>query len=232
MLVCSASECHLQYVTLAAWNCHRRKWKLEIGKQYKSGWFWFWQMVVFSSLQLLSCFRLFVIPWTSAYQASLSINNPQSMLKLMFIKLVMLSNHLILCCPLLLSPSIFPSIRVFSSESALCIRWPKYWSFSFNMSFQWIFKTDFLQYWLVWFPCSPRDSRGSSLVPQFKSINSLAFSLLYGPTLKHPCMTTGKTIALILRPLLAKVMFLLFSTLSRFVRAFFPRSKHLLISWL
>ena len=91
-------------------------------------------MVVFSSLQLLSCVRLFVIPWTSAYQASLSINNPRSMLKLMFIKSVMLSNHLILCCPLLLPPSIFPSKGVFSNESALRIRWPKYWCFSFNIN--------------------------------------------------------------------------------------------------
>ena len=88
----------------------------------------------FSSVQSLSCVRLFVTPWTAARQASLSIINSQSLLKLMPIESVMQSNHLILCCPLLLLPSIFPSIRVFSKESALCIRWPKYWSFSFNIS--------------------------------------------------------------------------------------------------
>ena len=87
-----------------------------------------------SSAQLLSCFRLFVTPWTAARQPSLSITNSRSLLKLMSIELVMPSNHLILCCPLLLLPSIFPSIRVFSNESALHIRWPKYWSFSFNIS--------------------------------------------------------------------------------------------------
>ena len=86
------------------------------------------------SAQSLSHVRLFVTPWTAACQSSLSITNPQSLLKLMSIDLVMLSKHLILCCPFLLPPSIFPSIRVFSNESALHIRWPKYWSFSFNIS--------------------------------------------------------------------------------------------------
>ena len=90
--------------------------------------------VLFSSVQLLSHVRLFATPWTAAPQASLSITNSQSLLKLTSIELVMPSNHLILCCLLLLLPSIFPSIRVFSSESVLCIRWPKYWSFSFNIS--------------------------------------------------------------------------------------------------
>ena len=85
-------------------------------------------------VQLLSCVQLFAAPWTAAHQASLSITNSQSLLKLMFIGLVMPSNHLILCCPLFLLPSIFPSIRVFSSESVLHIRWPKYWSFSFSIS--------------------------------------------------------------------------------------------------
>ena len=90
--------------------------------------------VLFSSVQSLSCVRLFVTPWTAARQASLSITNSQSSLKLMSIESVMLSSYLILCCPLLLLPSIFPNIRVFSNESALCIRWPNYWSFSFNIS--------------------------------------------------------------------------------------------------
>ena len=87
-----------------------------------------------SSVQSLSCVQLFVTPWTAARQASQSINNSQSLLKLMPIESVMPSNHLILCCPLLLLPSIFPSIRVFSNESVLCITWPKYWSFSFSLS--------------------------------------------------------------------------------------------------
>ena len=96
-----------------------------------------WSMyysVQFSSVQSLSRVQLFVTPWTTVCQASLSITNSRSLLKLMFIVLVMPSNHLILCCPLLLPPSIFPSIKVFSNESALHIRWPKYWSFSFNIT--------------------------------------------------------------------------------------------------
>ena len=89
--------------------------------------------MAFSLVQSLSCVQLFVTPWTPARQASLSITNSRSLPKLMSIELVMPSNHLILCCPLLPLPSIFPSIRVFSNESALRIRWPKYWSFSFNI---------------------------------------------------------------------------------------------------
>ena len=90
--------------------------------------------VQFSSVQLLSRVRFFATPWTAAHQASLSITNSWSLLKLISIESVILSNHLILCRPLFLLPSVFPSIRVFSSESALCIRWPKYWSFSFSIS--------------------------------------------------------------------------------------------------
>ena len=99
----------------------------------------------FSSVQSLSCVQLFATPWTAACQASLSITNSQSLLKLMSIELVMQSNHLILCRPLLLLPSIFPSIKVFSNESALRFRWPKYWSCSFSISpSREIFRTDFL----------------------------------------------------------------------------------------
>ena len=90
--------------------------------------------VQFSSFQLLSCVQLFVTPWTAAHQASLSITNSWSLLELMSIESVMPSNHLLLCCPLLLPPSIFPNIRVFSNESVLRIRWPEYWSFSFSIS--------------------------------------------------------------------------------------------------
>ena len=91
-------------------------------------------LAIFSSVQSLGCVQLFATPWTAARQAFLSITNSQSLLKLMSIELVMTSNHLILCHPLLLLPSIFPSIRVFSNESVLHIRWPKYWSFSFSIS--------------------------------------------------------------------------------------------------
>ena len=123
-----------------------------------------------------------VTAWTEAYQASLSITLSQSLLKLMSIELVMPSNHLILCCPLLL-PSLFPSIRVFSSESALCIRWPKYWSFSFSISPSnehpglISLRMDWLDLLAV------QGTLKSSQAPQLKIINSSAFSLLYGPTL-------------------------------------------------
>ena len=142
----------------------------------------------FSSVQLLSHFWLFATPWTAARQGSLSITNSQGLLKLISIELVMPSNHLILCHPLLLLPSIFPSIRVFSNESVLCIGWLKYWSFSFSINPS---RTDFLLDRLVGSPCSPSDSQESSPTPQFKSksINSSALSSLYSPTLTsiHDC---------------------------------------------
>ena len=137
-----------------------------------------------SSGQSLSCVRLFAIPWTAACQASLSITNSQSLLKLMSIKLVMPSNHLILSCPLLLLPLIFPSIRVFSNESVLCIRWPKYWSFSFSISIRPSSKySGLISFRMVGSPCSPRDSQESSPTSQFKSINSSVLSFLHSPTL-------------------------------------------------
>ena len=133
-----------------------------------------------SSVQSLSHVQLFVIPWTAARQASLSITNSQSSLKLLSIELVMPSNRLILCHPLLLPPSIFPSSRVFSSESVLRVRWPMYWSFSISPSNEYSGLISFRMDWLS--PCSPRDSQ-SSPTPQFKSINSSGLSFLYGPTL-------------------------------------------------
>ena len=144
----------------------------------------------FSSVQSLSRVWLFVTPWTAARHASLSITNSQSPPKPMSIVSMMPSNHLILCRPLLLLPSIFPSIRVFSNESPLCIRWPKYWSFSVSISpyneysglvsFR---KKKIKGNWLVWSHCRPRDSQESSLTPQFKSTNSSAFSFLHSPAL-------------------------------------------------
>ena len=107
----------------------------------------------------------------------------RSLLKLMSIESVMTSNHFILCCPLLHLLSIFPSIRVFSNESPLHIRQPKYWSFSFSPSNEYSGLISFRNDWLVWSPCCPRDSQESSPAPQFESINSWAFNFLYGPTL-------------------------------------------------
>ena len=137
----------------------------------------------FSSVQSLSRVRLFSTPWTVAHQGSLSITNSQSLLKLMSTESVMSSNHLILCLSLLLLPSIFPSIRVFSNESVLPIRWPKYWSFSFSISpsNEHSGVISFRKDWLD-LPAA-QGTLKSSATPQFKSIHSLALSLLYGPTL-------------------------------------------------
>ena len=130
-----------------------------------------------SSLQSLSCVWLFVIPWTAAHKASLSITNSWSLLKLMSIEVVMPSNHLILCCPLLLLPSVFPSIRVYPNESVLCIRWPKYWSFSFSISpsSEYSVLISFRMDWLDLLAVH-RTLKESSPTPQFKSINSSALS--------------------------------------------------------
>jgi len=133
--------------------------------------------------QLLSRVRLFATPWTAARQASLSITNSWSSLRLTSIESVMPSSHLILCHPLPLLPPIPPSIRVFSNESTLRMRWPKYWSFSFSI----ILSKEIpglisFRIGLVGSPCSPRDSQESSPTPQFKSINSSALSLLHSPT--------------------------------------------------
>ena len=137
-----------------------------------------------SWVQLLSRAQLFAIPWTAVHQASLSITNSWSLLKLMSIKLVMPSDHLILCQPLLLPPSIFPNIRFFSNESVLCIMWPKYWSFSFSISpsneYSGLisFRMDWLDLLAV-----QGTLQESSPTPQVKSINSLALSFPYSPTL-------------------------------------------------
>ena len=137
---------------------------------------------ILSSVQSLSRVLLFASPQTAALQASLSITNSRNLLKLMSSESVTPSSHLILCRPLLLLPPIPPRIRVFSQESALHIRWPKYWSFSFNISPS----NDFLQNGLVGSPCSPRDSQESSPIPQFKSINFLALG--NGNPLQYSCL--------------------------------------------
>ena len=154
----------------------------------KSGFLWFLKSfnVACSNksnlVQLHSRVWLFATPWTAACQASLSITNSRSLLILMFMKSVIPSKHLILCHPLLLLPSIFPSIRVFSSESVLWFRWPKYWSFSFSSSPSYEY-SGLISFMMVWSPCSPRDSQESSPTPQCKSINSSVLSFLYGPNL-------------------------------------------------
>ena len=142
------------------------------------------------------------------------------------------SNHLILCRPLLLSSSILPNIKVFSNWVSSSHQVAKVLELQLqHQSFQWIFRSDFLYDWLVWSPCSPRDPQDSSPTPQFKNINSLAFSLLCGPALTS-IYDYWKNHSLIRWTFVGKIMSLLFNMLSRLVIAFLPRSKHLLISWL
>ena len=154
-----------------------------------------------------------------------------SLLKLMSIQLVMPSSCLILCPPLLLLPSIFPSKRVFPNESVLCIRWPKYWIFSFSISPSNEY-SGLISFKIDWFDLlgTPKGSQESSPAPQFKSINSLVLSLLYGPHLTSLHMTTIKTITLTIWTFVGKVISLLCNMLSSFVIAFLQRSKCLLIS--
>ena len=171
-----------------------------------------------------------VTPWTVARQASLSITNSQSLLKLMSIKSVMSSNHLILCHPLLLPPSIFPSFRVFANESALHIRWPKYWSFSFSISpsNEYSGLTSFRMDWLDLLAVQ---GTLKSLLQQHSSKASiLRCSAFFMVQLSYPYMTTGRTIALTRQTFVGKVMSLLFNMLSNLVMTFLPRSKRLLIS--
>ena len=131
----------------------------------------------------LSCVWLFAVPWTAAHQASLSIINSWSLLKLMPTESMMPSNHLILCCPLLLLPSIFPSIKIFSNESILQIRWPKYWSFSFSICPSNEY-SGLISIRIDWFDfLAVQRTQESSPTPEFKSISSLMLSLLYSPTL-------------------------------------------------
>ena len=144
----------------------------------------------------LSCVWLFATPWTAARQASLSIANSHSLLKLMSIESVMPSSHLILCHPLLLLPSTLPNIRVFSNESALCIRWPKYWSFSFNISPSNEHR-GLISFRMNWLDLLAVQGTLKSLLQHHRSkasiLQHLAFFIVQ---LSHPYMTTGKTIAL------------------------------------
>ena len=189
-------------------------------------------LTVFSSVQLLSCVQLFAIPWTTAHWAFLSITSCWSLPKPTSIESVMPSNHLILCRPLLLLPSIFPSIRVFSNESVLHTRWPKYCSFSFNISPSnehpglISFRMDWLDLLVV------QGTLNSLLQHHSSKASVLWHSAFFIVQLSHPYMTTGKTIALTRQTFVDKVMSLLFNMLSRLVITFLPRNNHLLISWL
>ena len=165
--------------------------------------------VQFSSVaqSCLTLWQLFATPWTAARQASLSITHSQSLLKLMPVEQVMPSNHLILRHPFLFPPSIFPSFRVFSSESALRIRWPKYWSFSFNIS--------------------PFNEHSGLISFEHHSSKAsiLWCSAFFIGQLSHPYMTTGKALALTRRTYVGKVMSLLFNMPSRLVIAFYQRAS-------
>jgi len=146
----------------------------------------------FSSVQLLSRVQLFVTPWTAARQASLSITSSQSLFKLMSINLVMASNYLILCCPLLLPPSVFPSIRVFSNESVLRIRWPKYWSFSFSISPSNEYSV-LISFRMEWLDLLAVQVTLKSLFQHHSSKASiLQRSAFFIVQLSHPYMTTAK----------------------------------------
>ena len=169
-------------------------------------------------------------PWTAACQASLSITNSRSLLKLIPIESVMPSNHLILCCPLLLLPSIFPSIRVFSNMSVLHVRWPKYWSFSFSISPS-NECSELISFRMDWLDLLPVQGTFKTFLQHHSSKASAGWcSAFFIVQLSHPYMTIGKTIALIRWTFVGKVMSLLFNMLSRLVITFLSKSQCPLIS--
>ena len=190
----------------------------------------------FHSVQSFKCVQPFATTWTAARQASLSITNSRSLLKLTHIESVMPSNHLTLCRPLLLLPSIFPCIRIFSNESVLYIRWPKCWSFSFSISPS-NEHPRLISFRMDWLDLLAVQGTLKSLLQHHSSKASiLRHSAFFTVQFSHPYMTTGKTSGLD-RPLTrrifaGKVMSLLFNMLPRLVITFLPRSKHVLISWL
>ena len=195
---------------------------LTMNSTFKSG------SVQFSSVQLFSHVPLLATPWTAACQASMSITNSWSLLELMSIDSVMPSNHVILCCPLLLT-SVFPSIRVFSNESALRIRWPKYWSFSFNIrpSNE---HPGLISFRMDWLDLLAVQGTLKSLLHHSSKTSILLRSAFFIVQFSHPYMTTGKNIALPRWTFVGKVMSLLFNMLSRSVITFLQRSKCLFIS--
>ena len=176
------------------------------------------------SVQFLRPVWLFDTPWTAGHQASLSITISRSLLKFMSIESVMPSNHLILCHPHLLLPSIFPSTTVFSNESVLCMRWPKYWSFSISPSNEY---PGLISFRIDWLDLLAVQGTLKSL-PQHHSSKELILwhSAFFMVQLSHLYMTTGKTIVLTRWTFVGKVMSVLFNTLPRFVRAFLPKNGH------
>ena len=190
------------------------------------GWLDRW-IFLFISVQSLIHVQLFATPWTTAHQASLSITNSLSLPKLMSIESLVPSNHLILYHPLLLPPSISTSIRVFSNESVLRIRWPKYWSFSFNVSPS-NEHPRLISFRMDWLDLLAVQGTLKSLLQHHSSKASiLRLSAFFTVQLSHPYLTTGKTIALTRQTFVGKVMSLLLNMLSRLVITLLPRSKHL-----
>ena len=206
---------------LFARNCIKhRRWRdkeamFPVGRAWLDSWLLTWQLLLIlsfllcfllllqcSSVQSLSCVWLFATPWTAARQASLSVTISQNLLKLMSIESVMPSNHLILCHPLLLQPSIFPSIRVFSNESVFHIRWPKYWSFSFSISLSNEY-SGLISFSIDWFDLIVQRTLKSLLQHHSSKASILWCSAFFMVQLSHPYMTTGKTIVFE-GPLLAK----------------------------
>ena len=188
--------------------------------------------VQFSLVQSLSRVWLFATPWITARQASLSITNSWSSLKVMSIELVLPSSHLFLCHPLLLLPPIPPSIRVFSNESTFRLRWPKYWHFSFNISPS-NEHPGLISFRMDWLDLLAVQGTLKSLLHHHSSKASILWhSAFFTVQLSHPYMTTGKTIALTRWTFVGKVMSVLLNMLSRLVITFLLRSKCLLISWL
>ena len=184
-----------------------------------------------SSVQALSHVRIFATPWTVACQASLSITSSWSSLKLISIESVIPSNHLILFCTLLLLSSIFPSIKVFSNESVLLIRRPKYWNFSFSISSSNEY-SGLISFRMDWLDLLAVQGTLKCLLQHHSSKASiLRCSAFFIVQLSHPYMTTGKTIALTRWVFVGKEISLLFNMLSRLVITFLPRSKCFLISW-
>ena len=173
-----------------------------------------------------------VTPWIAAHQASLFITNSRSSLRLMYIESVMPSSHLILCRPLFLLPTIPPSIKVFSNESTLHMRWPKYWSFSCSIipSKE---HPELISFRMDWLDLLAVQGTLKSLLQHHSSKASILWhSAFFTVQLSHPYTTTGKTIALTRQTLVCKVMSLLLNMLSRLVITFLPRGKRLLTSWL
>ena len=189
-------------------------------------------LMLISSVQSLSCVWLFVTPWIAARQASLSISNSWSSLRLTSIESVMPSSHLILGHPLLLLPSIPPSIRVFSNESTFHMRWPKYWSFSLSIS-PYNEHPGLISFRMDWLDLlAVQGTLKSLLQHHISNASILRHSAFFTVQLSHPYRTTGETIALTRWTFFGKVTSLLFNMLSRLVITFLPRSKRLSISWL